>query len=156
MTKRAKSIIAISAGVILVGIEAFLIFLGPAKAEKTRKNVLTSARYYLANGDYSRALDLIDKLLSENATDPDARDLREKAMQAKSGADSTKAKEAALAEASGQKAIAQSLDKLGQKLKTTASSGTTSSQGSGTDIGAKARAAATLAAKNEAAAQKKS
>ena len=124
MTKKTKTLAAIAAGIAIIAVVATLVvLLGPAKADRTRKNVLTSAQYYLDKGDYGRALDLVDKLLIDNAADPDARSLRDKAMQAKAGEDEAKAQEASQAEASGQKAIAQSLDKLGQKLKTTAPNG---------------------------------
>jgi tetratricopeptide (TPR) repeat protein len=103
--------------------------------------------------------------LIDNAADPDARALRDKAMQAKSGAEEAKAQEAAQAEVTGQKAIAQSLDKLGQKLKTapsgasaSASQAASAGQGSGADVQAKAKAAtaaAAASAKAEADAQKK-
>ncbi len=154
MTKPAKTIIAVAAAAAVLAAVALVVLLGPAKADKTRRNVLTSAQYYLDKGDYGRALDLVDKLLIDNAFDKEARDLRDKAMQAKSGEDAAKAREAAQAEASGQKAIAQSLDKLGQKLKTGASAAA-STQGAAADASAKSKAAQAAAAAAAADAQKK-
>ena len=158
MTKRAKIITAAVAGLALIAaVGALVYFLGPAKAERTRKNVVASAQYYLDKGDYARALDLLDKLLIDNASDPVARSLRDRAMQGKATADAAKASEAASAEAaaaaSGQKALAQSLDKLGQKLKTGASSGGAGSANASSTKSAAAQSAA--AAKAEAESQKK-
>jgi alkyl sulfatase BDS1-like metallo-beta-lactamase superfamily hydrolase len=143
MTKRTKTLAALVVGIAIIAVVAtFVALLGPAKADRTRKNVLTSAQYYLDKGDYGRALDLVDKLLIDNAADADARGLRDKAMQAKAGEEAAKAAQAASAESSGQKAIAQSLDKLGQKLKTVAPNGA----GSSTSQPAAASAAAAKAA----------
>ena len=118
---------------------------------RTRQNVLASAQYYLDKGDYDRALDLLDKLLIDNAGDSDARALRDTAMRAKSGADATKAQEAAQAEASGQKVIAQSLDKLGQKLRTSATAGPTAAEVSKAEADVQRRAEADAGAARQRA-----
>jgi hypothetical protein len=106
MTKGARTLAAIVGGVVLLGAAALVVFLGPVKAERTRANVLASAQYYLDKGDYGRALDLLDKLLIDNASDADAKKLRDRAVLGKSGSDTAAAAQLAQAEATGQKAIA--------------------------------------------------
>ena len=91
MNKRARIIVIAAAALAVVAVAGLLLMFGPARAARTRQNVLASAQYYLDKGDYDRALDLLDKLLIDNAGDSDARALRDTAMRAKSGADATKA-----------------------------------------------------------------
>ncbi|HET7838824.1 MAG TPA: tetratricopeptide repeat protein, partial [Rectinemataceae bacterium] len=116
MTKNSKILLAALGAAVAIGIGLYLL-LGPMGEARTRRNVLASASYYLGKGDYDRALDLLDKLLISNASDPEAQALRDKAMSGKTGTEAAKAEETAKAEESGQKAIANSLAKLSQNLK---------------------------------------
>ena len=97
--------ILIGAAVVLIlGLGAFLIFRGGGgadgaqseltQAEKLRENKITLARDYLDNGEYQRALDLVDEVLIADVNDEAAQDLKQRILAAKKQAEAEAAKAA--------------------------------------------------------------
>ncbi|HTX74006.1 MAG TPA: tetratricopeptide repeat protein, partial [Rectinemataceae bacterium] len=147
MNSRTKGLVAGGAAIVAILLAASLYFaFGPAQSARLRHNTLAAATYYMQKGDYDRALDLLDKLLIDNADDSEAQALRDKAMSDKTAAENAKNQELAQAESSGQKAIAQSLERLGKNLKS-GSGGTVQPQENPADAAAKAQAAEEAARK---------
>lgn len=107
---------------------AYLVGGGRANAE--RHNTLALARDYVDRGEYQRALDLLDKLLIEDAGDAEARSLRDAAIAASKKADEERA--------NGDKSIAGALDQVGKAVENATKAATEGS--------AKAAAAAAAAA----------
>ena len=91
MDKRKAMIIGGAALLILLlGFLAFFILKSPGKGggaedpfAAKRTNIMTLAQDYLDQHEFQRALDLLDGLLIEDATDQEARDLRDRIIQAK-------------------------------------------------------------------------
>jgi hypothetical protein len=51
------------------------------KQDSIRENTLRLAKSYMENGEYQRALDLVDKLLIENSDDMEAKQLQDKIIK---------------------------------------------------------------------------
>ena len=116
MNKRARIIVIAAAALAVVAVAGdFSSCSGTGEGREDAPERPGVRPVLPRKGDYDRALDLLDKLLIDNAGDSDARALRDTAMRANPER-MRKALAPAQAEASGQKDIAQSLDKLGQKL----------------------------------------
>ena len=85
-----RRVLFIGGGVLLTAIIAVVLVLllsGEKVPEidevaRLRENTLTLAREYLEQGEYARALDLIDRLLIENARDGEAKALRDEIIDA--------------------------------------------------------------------------
>lgn len=87
-------------------------------AAKRRENTLRLAQDYFKEGEYQRALDLLDGLLIENGDDQDAKDLRDQIIAERKQAE----KKAADAERQSQEALKDTLSDLGQSLKSSETS----------------------------------
>ena len=88
--KKSSSIAAVL--VIALAVVLIVTLGGKSEAETDdatdiRANTLRLAEEYLAQGEFQRALDLVDKLLIENANDEEARNLRDGVIEAKRIAD---------------------------------------------------------------------
>ncbi|HOX18811.1 MAG TPA: tetratricopeptide repeat protein, partial [Spirochaetales bacterium] len=83
--KRKLVPIAIAAGlVLLLSVGAGFLLAG---GQRERANTLALARQYLEDGDYGRALDLLDRLLIKDSDDDEARKLRELVVAARKAAE---------------------------------------------------------------------
>ena len=78
-----KKAIAGAAALALALIAGAAFFIrAPARAQaKLRANSLALAGEYLAQGEYRRALDILDRLLIADAGDQDARALRDEILR---------------------------------------------------------------------------
>ncbi|MFA6505469.1 MAG: tetratricopeptide repeat protein, partial [Treponemataceae bacterium] len=117
MKDNKKIIIAIVVGVALlltVGIGSFVAFGGGAG--KQRSNTLTLAKEYVDRGEYQRALDLLDKLLIADASDKEARALRDSAIEAKRKAEGDRSAAEEAARKGGEKSMNTALDKIGRAV----------------------------------------
>ncbi|MEI6875360.1 MAG: hypothetical protein WCL50_09560, partial [Spirochaetota bacterium] len=112
MTKRSK--ILVTSGVIaalaIVVLGGFL--LAGSLASKETSNALSLARDYIDRGDFDRALDILDRLLISDAGNKDARGLRDRAVEGKKSQSAAAKAE----QASGEAALAKSLEKVGSAL----------------------------------------
>ena len=101
MDRRLAFIIGGIIVVILIIIALILVFAvnpagtgrgetgeAPTEAERLRNNTIKLAADYLERGEYQRALDLLDRLLIENADDEDAGALRDRIIEAKKDSES--------------------------------------------------------------------
>ena len=78
MDRKIIVIAGIALAVLLAGGAGFFLFSGKGGGDSVRKNTLALAADYMKNGEYQRALDLLDKLLIAKADDPESMDrLRE-------------------------------------------------------------------------------
>ena len=87
MEKRQKILVTAGIAVLVAAavLGAVFAFRGAgSKAGRTRENTLSLARDYMQKGAYDRALDLLDKLLIENAGDTEAAALRDETVAAQS------------------------------------------------------------------------
>ena len=112
-----KKIAIIGAGVVVLILLALLLIVKPfgggAKTEDpTRMNTLRLAEEYLDKQEFQRALDLLDTLLIKDVNDQEARDLRDRVIQARQKAE----EEARAAEASRQDDLKDTLSSLGSSL----------------------------------------
>jgi len=112
----------IGGGVLLLialGVGGFLLFNKKApepvvieQVDNTRKNTLILAQDYLDQGEFQRALDLLDSLLIQDATDSEAKALRDRIIDARKVAlDSEKAEER-----QNQEELVDSLEDLGNSI----------------------------------------
>ncbi|MBN1242599.1 MAG: tetratricopeptide repeat protein [Spirochaetales bacterium] len=84
--KRKWVPIAIAAGIVLLLSIGAALMLGGGQ-QRERANTLALARQYLEDGDYGRALDLLDRLLIKDSGDEEARALRELVVAARKAAE---------------------------------------------------------------------
>ena len=85
---------------------------GPSK----RDNIITLAREYMERDEYQRALDLLDGLLIEDASDEEARELRDRIIDLKKSYDEAKRLEDLKNLEDQQDQLRESLDQLGDTL----------------------------------------
>ncbi|GAB1481520.1 hypothetical protein MASR2M78_03350 [Treponema sp.] len=91
-----------------------------SKPSRARQNTLILAKDYVERGEFQRALDLLDKLLIEDASDEEARALRDMAIDA--ARLSANEKDAAAAEAvkSGQDSVSSAISQIGKAVESAA------------------------------------
>ena len=96
MSRKQKIIIISASAALLVLIVLGIIFFVKGKkkdlndggtaiasqSDKRRDNTLKLIERYLAQGEYDRALDLIDRLLIENPDDEEANELQQRILMA--------------------------------------------------------------------------
>jgi hypothetical protein len=116
-----KTVIIAGAVVLLflIGGTAFFILWprGPSAAETARRNTLVLAEDYLNNNEYQRALDLLDKILIQNASDADARDLKDKVLARKKDSEAGEKAEDIAALQAQKDALTKSLESLSKSVK---------------------------------------
>ncbi len=125
-----KKLLIIGAAVILallIGLGLFFLLRsggrensrGSADVEQSsskRDNMLLLARDYFDQGEYQMALDLLNQLLIDNATDEDARGLRDDILAARKSEEAA-SKQAELDALRNQnEQLAESLDRLGESI----------------------------------------
>ena len=110
-----KTIIIISAIALLLIAIAVVVTVSLGGSEKReaetdiRGNTIRLAAEYLEQGEYQRALDLLDRLLIENADDEEARALRDSAVEAKRSADREQVEEQRAQQENLKDSIAESI-----------------------------------------------
>lgn len=151
MNKKTAIIAAGAAVLVIAAVLAFVV-LKP-QGGPSRENTLLLARDYVDRGEYQRALDLLDRLLIEDAGDKDARTLRDEALARKEAADKGEKVAAGDALAKQGEAIAKGLESIGKDIGKAAGSATAPSAATTPPIGGSdsAKAAAEDAARQKAA-----
>ncbi|HOV37894.1 MAG TPA: hypothetical protein PLG79_04165, partial [Spirochaetales bacterium] len=103
---------------VLLGVLGYFLLAPGGGAEQTaRRNTLLLAEDYSNNGEYQRALDLLDRILIENAEDEEAKALKARILEAKRKAEEeSRAKELEALQAQ-KESLEQSLEKLAKTAK---------------------------------------